>query len=71
MDLLIKITIQNVSVVMLCTHVANTSNYETTTYLTYGRTYFNNETGKITSMSQNLFRTHYRIEYRSLVCPQT
>lgn len=46
MNLLIKKTIQNVSVVMLSTHVANTSNYETTTYLTYGRTYFNNETGK-------------------------
>lgn len=46
MDLLIKRTIQNVSVVMLSTHVTNISNYETITYLTYGRTYFNNETGK-------------------------
>lgn len=31
---------------MLSTHVTNISNYETITYLTYGRTYFNNETGK-------------------------
>lgn len=38
---------ENVSVVMLSTHVTNISNYEIITYLTYGRTYFNNETGKM------------------------
>lgn len=47
MDLLIKTTIQNISAVMPSTHVTNISNYETATYLTYGRTYFNNETGKM------------------------
>lgn len=46
MDLLIKRTIANVSVVMLSTHLTNISNYETIMYLTYGRTYFNSETGK-------------------------